>query len=79
MKRTDAKQARNQTECLAFTCSRRNTHLDINLIQYSKKIQHYKFVKGRKMQTRTKRISAQNEKEEEDFQKGEVSSSGYDT
>lgn len=31
------------------------------------------------MQTRTKRISAQNEKEEEDFQKGEVSSSGYDT
>lgn len=48
MKRTDAKQARNQTECLAFICSRRNTHLDINLIQYLQKIQHYKFVKGRK-------------------------------
>lgn len=48
MKRTDAKQARNQTECLAFICSRRNTHLDINLKQYPQKIQHYKFGKGRK-------------------------------
>ena len=33
----------------------------------------------KKMQTKTKRISAQNEKEKEDFQKGEMSNSGCHT